>query len=305
MTTPLRAIERVIPEARFQRAPVAGDIFESQRGGTLFSVMKVRAVRVHGGPNSLRLTGMRIPKSDLPNGTTVLPWPIPRHEGRNRSAEPVKINLTDKTRRRDGTTIGPMVSKTKQQTEQRKKIVAARYDETDHRLTVGHAIDTQWADPDDIDPRGRSSPRAKSAKIIYGLRATDVLAYMSEIGTISRSQKIAGQRFRSEWELGELGLKGSRNLGEEPAGFGPGAGPSATRLLHLETFQATCAALRSYNTDFLLSTVCGGRNLTEYATIHGLNRSVVTGIMHGALNFLRSYYKEVDDAKPPRAEREA
>lgn len=297
MVTQVRAVDRVVPEAMFVTAPRPGDIFVSQRGGSLFSVMRVRKVLSHGGASQIRLTVLRMRKTDIPDDITPQPWPEPRKQ-RNRAAEPV--NTSDKTRRRDGTVIGPMVSKAKQQTEQRRKIIGARYDETDHRQKVGHAVEGDWSDPDDIDPRARASPRAKAAKVIHGLRARDVLAHLSEIGTISRSQKIAGQRFRSEWELGELGLKGSRNLGEEPGGFGPGAGPSEARLVHLETFQATCRALRVHNTSFLMCTVCGGEILTDYAARRQLNRSVVTGMLLSGLNLLRDIYKEVDEAKGER-----
>jgi hypothetical protein len=292
MSTPARMIERVIPESALQRTPRPGDVFVTQRGATLFSVVRVRKI-MSSGAVAVRLIGCRITPEDVPVGIAPLPWPVPRHA--NRAAMPPPLDPPPAGHRRDGTPIGPIVSRARQQTEQRKRIVALKHDETDHRLRVGLAVEADWKDPDDIDPRARASPRAKSAKVIHGIRATDMLAHLAEVGTVSRSQRIAGMRFRTEWELGEIGLGAGRNLGEQPVGFGPGLGPSATRLLHLEKWQATIAALKPANTKLLLATVVGGETLTHYAASNRLNRGIVTGRLLGALDFLRDYYEEVDE----------
>jgi hypothetical protein len=286
--TATKATERTFPAALFSRPPVSGDIFTSLKGTTHFAVLKVRKLLDRRGGVRFQLTGMTLRPADLPPGSMPLPWPQPRQRRPSRAAMPEAIHH-------------PIVSLQTKRALERKRIIAARHDETDHRLKTGVAVEADWRDPDDIDPRNRTSPRAKSARIIHGTRAVDVILHLAEIGTISRSQKGAAQRFRREYDLGEIGLRAGRNLAEEPGGFGPGAGPSASRLLHLERWQATIAAMRT-NGQVLMAIIIGNQFIKDFAANRRLNRGIATGMLLNALEFLRSYYKELDDDEQARQE---
>lgn len=286
--TSARIIERTILASLFAKPPAAGDIFVSAKGGSHFMTSRVRKLLDRAGGIRYTLFGMHIRKADLPAGVNLRPWPKAPAPRRSRAAEPPKVY--------------PVTSLAKRQQVERKRIIALKHDEEDHRLKVDLAEAGEWRDPDDIDPRTRSSPRAKSARVVHGIRAKDVLTTMTDMGTLGRTQKSAAQRFRREYELGEIGLRGARSLAEEPGGFGPGAGPSASRLLHLERWQATAAAQRT-NLPILLYIVIGNRHIRDYATEHAMNRGIATGKFLSALDLLRDYYKDVDDAKPKKEER--
>lgn len=284
--TDKRAIERTFAATLFPRPPVSGDVYVSPKGGTHFAVLKVRKLLDRAGGVRFQLTGMNLRLADLPANSAPLPWPRPPTRRSRAAMAPV---------------VHPIVSLKTKQVLERKRIIAARYDERDHRLKTGVAVEADWRDPDDIDPRNRSSPRAKSAKVIHGTRAVDVIRHLADIGTIGRSQKSAAQRFQREYDLGEIGLRASRNLAEEPGGFGPGSGPSASRLLHLERWQATIAAMRS-NGPVLLAVVIGNTWIRDFATTKRLSRGIATGMLLSALDYLKSYYKDLDDAETDQPE---
>jgi hypothetical protein len=161
------------------------------------------------------------------------------------------------------------------------------------RIRNGTVREATWADHDDVNPNKRS------ATIISGHRATDVLHTLFFAGSIGRSQKIAGARYRNCWELGVVGQTGSATARwalPRAEGFGAGIGPSEHRAIELEKYEAAKASLGRL-TDIAEAVVLGGMTLGVYAKRWRMNPSNAVGRLIAALDVLISHWERVDEPR--------
>jgi hypothetical protein len=286
MTTP-KPIERVVAASLFAAPPVAGTYFVSQSGGSLLAVHMVRRV-IGGSSPAYRLMGMRVKLGDLPDGVAALPWPRKPKVDHPTSAEELY-----------GPPVEPVaiIPRAVQKVAERKRVVQLLIADKDRdrlvqtvRIANKSAGKTEWRDPDDL------SAQRRTARVIAGYRAREELQILLDNDTISKGLAQAGRRLRREYELGEWGLRGSRDLAEEPTGFSSGGGPSEKRLEHLETWQQTAAALRPTMRDLLIAICVNDATIRECALRRGMNVSATVGAVTTALSFLREFYKEIDGA---------
>jgi hypothetical protein len=129
------------------------------------------------------------------------------------------------------------------------------------RIRNGTVLEGSWPDSTDTNPNRRS------ATLVSGHRAVDVLQTLYTAGSIGKSQKFAGWRYRNYWELGVVGTSGSatgRWAVLRPEGFTAGTGPSEYRAIHLEQYEAAKTALGRL-TDIVEAVVCGGLTVGAYA----------------------------------------
>jgi hypothetical protein len=101
---------------------------------------------------------------------------------------------------------------------------------------------------------------------VVGYRATDSLSSLFSRGCISRSQAVAGARYRKSYEAGVLGLEGSAlgRLGKIKSSS-PDAGPSESPVQHLERYEAARASLgRLY--DVISAIVEADLSVKDYCT---------------------------------------
>lgn len=293
MTAP-RIIERVVAAKLFLTTPVAGDIFTSATGRSALSLIRVRRMVGTRDGISYRLFAMRLRLCDLPPLVTPLPWP--------RKATPAPAPAAEAF-------IGPppppprIIPPAVVRIAERKRIVTLLRDDRDDMRAV-HKVRTQnqtattddWIDPDDLNPRRRE------AKRISGYRGRDSVQTLLDNGTISNVHARAARRFRRDYELGEIGLKASRDLAEAPSGYASGTGPSESRMAHLQSYQATVAALMRHMLEVVLAVVIRDETLQDYALRKRMNRQAVSGYLLASFDLLSDYYKTLDDDR--RKERE-
>lgn len=278
-------IEYVVAANMFKRTPVAGDLYLSKSGKSLLSVMRVVAMTVNGRAMWYRLVGMRVKATEQPADAVPMPWP--RKPRPSRAAEAPK--------RREG----PFPTRRSEADQNRKRLVALRHDEEDHRVKTGSATVAEWQDPDDVNPRRRE------ARIIRGMKSTDIIDILVDKGTLGKHQARSAQRFRKEYELGEEGLRASRGLGEVRGGFEPGQGPSEMRVLHLRVWQETAFIVGKSAMPLMLHVLIHGRSTASYAAKHKIGRHLPAGMLLNSINRLREHYGEIDKEKEKQKQAEA
>ena len=278
--------EYVMPRSLFpDGAPVVGHYYTGPSGGTVFQVAKVR--NIAGGPEpTYRLIGARIRRRDMPDGIEVRPWPRPS-VGRPRK----RVAAMPPT-------PTPIQTLSQRQAAERKRILAHNRMLRDStqvvepiRLAGDGVVAADWRDPED------NNPNRRTAKVIHGFRARDQVDILVENGTFNRNQAYAAKRFRTLYELGEVGLKASPNLLEAKVGFESSGGPSEQRLMWLQAYRQMCQALRPGNVRVLLAIVIGGQRVKDYAARERMRPTFASGVLLGAVQFLADYFKEQDDAR--------
>ena len=278
-------IEHVVGAVLFKRVPCAGDLYWSKSGKSMFSVVRVVPMTVSGKPQWYRLVGVRLKAVDQPPDVFPMSWPR-----KPRSAIPAEPPPKRK---------GPFSSRRQAAELNRKRIIALRHNEEEHRVKTGSAVTAEWSDPDDVNPRRRE------ARVIRGIKSTDIIDILIDKGTLGKHQARAAQRFRKEYELGEVGLRASRGLAEVRSGFEPGEGPSASRLLHLEAWQATAYVVGKYAMPLMIHVLIFGKTTTSYAEQNRMGRHLPAGMLLNSLNRLREHYGEIDKAKDKEKQDEA
>jgi hypothetical protein len=161
------------------------------------------------------------------------------------------------------------------------------------RVRNGTVLEAQWADPTDTNPNRRT------ATLVTGHRAVDVLQNLYTAGSIGKSQKFAGWRYRNYWELGVVGTTGSatgRWAVPKVEGFSAGTGPSEYRCIHLEQYEAAKSALGRL-TDIVEAMVCGGMTVGAYAKKWKMNPSFAVGRLIAALDVLITHWERIDEPK--------
>lgn len=112
----------------------------------------------------------------------------------------------------------------------------------------------------------------------------------------------AGLRFRRAYESGVLGLEGSAlgRLGKIRSSS-PDAGPSESRVKHLERYEAARASLgRLY--DIASGIIEHDLSVKEYCGRFGLPASATLGRLIAALDVLRDHYDLIDNRVRARGE---
>lgn len=284
MTAPI-TIERVVSASLFRETPVAGQYFTSPTGKTAIVVTRVRPMMGERAGLRYRLFGTRLRLSDVPQGIDLLPWPRALPSARK---SPQKA---DSQPRQPATIVPAHIA----QAEARKRIKILLRDDRDKdrlihqaRLDNGTVVVGEWRDPDDTNPNRRV------ARVVRGYRSRDSIEILLDSGTISKSHARAARRFRKEYELGEIGLRASRNPAEAPTGFDAPTGPSEARMRHLEVYRETLGALSSHLLDVLLAIVIRDESAHTFAKKKKMSRSAVAGYILACLDHLKDHYDEVD-----------
>lgn len=287
MTAP-KIIEVVLAAGLFAVPPVAGCFLRSPSGKTALSVVRVRRMLGDRSGVRYRLFATRVRFADLPPGIEPLPWP------KKAAAPPVPD--------RDAF-IGPPLPQPAKvpaatvKAAERRRVVALLRDDRDadrpvHKVRVDNqtALAAEWIDPEDMNTQRRM------AKRINGFRSRDCVQILLDNGTVGATHARAARRFRRDFELGEIGLKSSRSLADAPGGFGGGAGPSESRLAHLESYQATAKALGPHLLQVIIAIAINEETLAVYAQRKQINRQAASGYLLASLELLRHIYNERDKA---------
>lgn len=290
-----RVLEMVFPADAFVEPPKPGAYLSSRSGLTALSVSKVR--RIVGdrkAATGYRVFGMRVRLSDLPLGCEPLPWrQAPKQ--RSRAAEPTNERKAVRTR----------AEREAERVDNRRRVVNLLRDDRDtnrlvHKVRAdnGSIVAGEWRDPDDL------SPNRRTARVIHGVRARNSIESLLDHGTINKSHAAAARRFRTEYELGEIGLKPSRNLAEAPSGFSSGTGPSEARIQALQKYQQTASALMPHMLEAIIMIAVYDETIQGYSQKQKMNNvQQASGYVQAALDLLRDYYRRIDEATKERRER--
>lgn len=288
MTAPTpRVVDMVFAAEAFANPPEPGAYLQSVSGRTAVSLSKVRRIIGDRSGPRYRLIGFRIRVADLPTGAVVIPWPV-RPKLPSRAANAV---------------MGPpppVKARAKREVEKieaRRRVVTLLRDDRDgnrvvHKVRIDNetVFNGNWRDPDDL------SPNRRSAKVIHGFRGRDCVQYLVDHNIISKSHAAAARRFRKEYELGEIGLRASRNLAEQPSGFSSGIGPSEARVRAMQTYRATAGALLPHMLDAIVAVAVFDQTIKDYAAARKMNNAqAASGYVLAALDLLRDHYRRIDD----------
>lgn len=281
MTVP-RVIEMMFAAEAFIRPPEVGSFYASQSGLSALSVSKVRRVVGDRSGPRYRLIGLRVRLCDMPVGAALLPWPKTVKKA-SAAALPV---------------FGPpqrSVRQSEKKTEERRRAVALLRDDRDsnrvvHKVRLDNrtAVTGEWRDPDDLTTVRRT------ARVVHGHRAHDSIQTLLDNNTISKGHANAARRFRKEYELGEIGLRPSRNLAEAPSGFASGVGPSEARLRAVEVYRQTAKALMPHLLEVVVAVVISDETILSYSQRKKMNRMAVSGYILASFDTLRHLYSERD-----------
>lgn len=293
MTAP-RVIEMVFSADAFAQAPQAGSYYASQSGLSALSVTKVRRVVGDRSGMRYRLIGMRVKLCDMPVDAVLMPWPK-KVKLPSAAAMPV---------------MGPpppprsRVAIATEKVEARRRVVGLLRDDRDsnrvvHKVRIENktALTGDWRDPDDL------SPNRRTARVVHGYRARDSVQTLLDNNTITKGHAHAARRFRKEYELGEIGLRPSRNLAEAPNGFASGVGPSEARMRAMQTYHATSGALLPHLLEAVIAIVIHDHTIQSYAESRRMNnRQSASGYVQASFDLLRDYYKRLDDDRRKQEE---
>lgn len=287
MTAP-RLIEMVFAAEAFSQPPEAGTFMASKSGLTALSVSKVRRVIGDSTGSRYRVIGLRVRLCDMPAGIVLRPWPT---IAKLPSVAAMVMGPPPPPRSR--------ASIAAEKVDARRRVVGLLRDDRDsnrvvHKVRIDNqtAISGDWRDPDDL------SPNKRTARVIHGYRARDSVQTLLDSGTISKGHAHAARRFRKEYELGEIGLRPSRNLAEAPSGFASGTGPSEARMRHLEAYQETARALLPHLLEAVISIVIFDHTIQSYAETRRLNnRQAASGYVLASFDLLKDHYKRLDDER--------
>lgn len=284
-TAKIGVFEHIFSHEILKKEPSVGDIFWSKSRKSAFQVSKV--VRVH--PLGFRIVGTRVAIKNIPTDVEPTPWP--------RKTRPM-LRAQTETKRKPY----PIASAKETQTATRKRIIALRQDETDHRLKTGSAVAAIWRDPDDTNPRRRE------ARQVRHIRAKDPVDHMVDNGIIGKSQGVTARKFRGDYERGEIGMQAARELGLPPGGFGPSDGPTPTRVRYLLAWQATAAVVGKNALPLMIDVIILGKSFAEIARAsrkkHGQTRLIYTaaGMLIATLDRLGEHYEGIEEAARKRRE---
>lgn len=286
--TATRLIEMVFDADAFAEPPEAGTFMSSKSGRTAFAVSKVRRVIGDSAGARYRVIGLRVRLIDIPAGIVLRPWPA-----RSKRPPTAALVMAPPHTPRSRAAIAA------EKVEARRRVVGLLRDDGDkNRLVHKVRIDNQtalagdWRDPDDL------SPNKRTARVIHGYRARDSVQTLLDNGTISKGHAHAARRFRKEYELGEIGLRPSRNLAEAPSGFASGNGPSESRMRHLQAYQKTARALLPHLLEAVISIVIFDHTIQSYAETRRLNnRQAASGYVLASFDLLKDHYKRLDDER--------
>lgn len=299
-----RVVVRVIPCALFDAPPAVGDRYLWPTGNSLMEVTRVRRIVDHGLPERYRLFGNRYGSAKAPPGPPPLPWPQKPPTAAKSLPTPPSAPVTPVTRKAAG--VARKATRAAERAADRTRVLALLRDDRDSTRVVHTArlqnasVDAaEWRDPDDL------APNRRTARVVRGYRSRDSVQTLQDSGAINKSHARSARRFRRDYELGEIGLRPSRDLAEAPSGFASGNGPSETRLLHLQEYRATIAALQPRLTEVVLSIVINNETTQGYAQRRKRNQQAVVGYFLAALDRLTDYYAkkdkdEADAARDPR-----
>lgn len=290
--TATRLHEYVIPAALFGLTPpTAGVYFTSRSGETTFLVSKVR--RVGGDTRPMfRLIGTRLRRNDLPAGIDPLPWPDQVRKRRSRAAEPVKP-----------TEIPQIQTLADKQKAERKRIIANRRAAQDpnHQLVdpirlINQTVEqADWRDPDDL------STTRRTARVIHGVRATDVIERLLQADSINKKQAKAARRFRRLYEMGSIGFGlGTRDLSAPPSGFASGTPPSEARLAALLAYNQAAAAIGPRLLTVVMAIVIRGETIQSYAGRTRRSRSGTAGYITACFDALIDHFERIDEEQDQR-----
>lgn len=291
-----KQVVRVIPGAWFPTPPAVGDHFLWPTGRSVLEVTRVRRVIGERGGERWRLFGIRMRLTAVPAGITPRPWPQKAAPAPSRAPQAAAMPL--QPAQRDALAAQRRAKRAEALVTGRKRAVDLLRDDRRPdrpvplvRIDNASARVAEWRDPDDM------APNRRTAKIVRGYRARDSIQTLEDSGSINKSHARAARRFRRDYELGEIGLRPSRNLLDAPSGFAAGGGPSETRLLHLAAYRATVAALHPHLVDVVLSIVIHNNTASSYALKRRLNTQAVVGYILACLDLLSDHYKRIDDDK--------
>jgi hypothetical protein len=286
-TTKVGVFEHIFSHEVLKREPVVGDLFWSKSRKSAFQVSKVVPVR----PIGFRLVGVRVNIKNIPVDVEPKPWPR-----KTRPMLRAQIEIKRKPY--------PIASAKETQAATRKRIIALKHDETEHRLKTGTAVTATWRDPDDTNPRRRE------AKQVHNIKARDQVEYLVDNGIIGKSQGVAARKFRADYERGEIGMQAAKQLGMPPGGFGPSDGPTPTRVRYLIAWQATAAVVGKDALPLLIDVIISGKSFSQIARASNKQRSLTrliytaAGVLIATLDRLGEHYEAIEEAARRRREAE-
>jgi hypothetical protein len=275
--------EYLIAASLLTRDPVVGDYYLSPSGGSILAVGRVRSVRGERRGPAWRLIGMRVKRSELGADAVILPWP------RDRKPQPRAEVLGPPTA---PTAIVTLAAKA---TAERKRVLGIKRQHNDPHRTVepirlaNQTLESgDWRDPDDV------SLVRRVPKMVHGYRAPDPIDRLVASDTITRKQAHAARRFRRLFELGEIGLRGARDLSAPPSGYSSGSPPSEKRVEALIAYQAAAASLGKRLLGVVLAIVIRGDTIQKYAADAGRSRSAASGFVVACFERLTDHFEVVD-----------
>lgn len=289
-------IERLIAERLFSRAPAPGDYYHSATGKTLLAVSRVRKVMDAKGRVSYRLMGDRVRPTDLPAGTTAMPWPSqPKKHTKPANAIPLIITEAQKK-----ASLARVVGRSIAQQAARKRVVQLLRDDKDierqvHTVRVinGSVTEAEWRDPEDMSVQ-RRVPRT-----VRGFRSADEVAKMLDRGTISKIQAATGRRFRKIYELGVVGLRPSTDLAAAfgSRGFQSADGPSEARLKNLQTYNLIVSLLGTGPIRIVEAVCIHNESIMRYSDRRRMNRSAGLGYFQASIDTVAAFFEREDAAR--------
>lgn len=294
MTVP-KVVERVVDGGLFARPPVPGDYYFSQTGRSVIAVNRVRKMVGERAGVRYRLFGMRVRLKGLPPGIIPLPWP----------SKPVIHPPLPTVEAFIGPPPPPPNYRLARATERfqaRKRVVGLLLDDRDTerlvdpiRLANGTVEKGDWRDPDDM------SVVKRTARVIHGVRARDVIESLLASGTLNKRTARVARRFRRLYELGVVGMRAPKSLSDTPSGFFPSGGPSESRLAHLSEYNSVIASVGPHLSRIVVAILVHEQTIQSYAGHNRLNRAATAGYFQAAVDAVADWFEKLDDEKKDAA----
>jgi hypothetical protein len=148
------------------------------------------------------------------------------------------------------------------------------------------AVEAQWNDPDD------KNERSKTPRQVIGKRRSDPLMMLlnRRDSSVTKHHMAAAERYRADYEVGELGARPDQTVGFASVSAGSPGGPTQVRLDALKRYRDAKRALGRSSAGLLHTVLIERIDITTNAEERGISRHVAMGMLIAALNRLEEHY---------------
>jgi hypothetical protein len=147
-------------------------------------------------------------------------------------------------------------------------------------------VAAQWDDPDD------KNERSKTPRQVLGKRRNDPLMMLlnRRDSSVTKHHVASAERFRADYEVGELGARPDQTIGFVSCSAGSPGGPTEVRLDALRRYRNAKRALGRSSAALLHVVLIDRIDVTTHAEDRGISRHVAMGMLIAALDRLQEHY---------------